>query len=89
MLLDSSGNLFGSAEYGGGHDQDVEGKGGGTIFKFGAGTLSVLHAFCAEANCADGEDPEGTLISDPTGNLLGTTTSGGPNGGGEVFRLTP
>jgi len=65
LLLDSSGNLFGSAEYGGGHDQDVEGKGGGTIFKFGAGTLSVLHAFCAEANCADGEDPEGTLISDP------------------------
>ncbi len=32
--------------------------------------------------------PYGGLISDPTGNLYGTTYFGGKNGDGSVFRLT-
>jgi len=38
---------------------------------------------------ADGGWPAGNLIADKSGNLYGTTSVGGPNGAGTVFKLAP
>ena len=49
--------------------------------------LQVLHRFVGSTQ---GENPAGTLIFDPAGNLYGTTEYGGVNGFyGTVFRLAP
>ncbi len=37
----------------------------------------------------NGQTPYGDLIIDSSGNLYGTTASGGQNGGGVVFKLAP
>jgi uncharacterized repeat protein (TIGR03803 family) len=67
----------------------------GTLFrinKAGAG-FQILHRFCSEANCADGNTPM-DLILGHDGNLYGVTQGGGsPNtscgGCGTVFRFEP
>jgi hypothetical protein len=48
----------------------------------------VLYTFCAQANCADGADPTG-IFPDASGNIFGTTNSGGTFGGGVAFELKP
>jgi len=52
-----------------------------------ADTLTTLYSFCTEFNCADGDDPQGGLAADASGNLYGTTSEGGARGGGTVFEL--
>lgn len=52
-------------------------------------TLTTLYSFCAMAQCIDGRDPRGTLISDNAGDLYGTTASGGFNLLGTVFKIDP
>ena len=47
-----------------------------------------IHNFCSRPNCKDGGPAAGALIPDGTGNLLGTTQSGGRHGSGTVFQLT-
>lgn len=47
--------------------------------------MKILHAFCGEPTCSDGDRPN-PLISDSAGNLFGTTL-GGVNALGEVFEL--
>ena len=46
-----------------------------------------LYDFCPVAGCADGEFPVAGLIEDASGNLYGTTPSGGANNDGVVFEL--
>jgi uncharacterized repeat protein (TIGR03803 family) len=54
----------------------------------GGFTGSVLYNFCAQANCADGSNPEGQIALDSSGNLYGTTFNGGnANGVGVAYRL--
>jgi len=55
----------------------------------GEWTSATIYNFCAAKDCRDGSDPEGPLTADAAGNLYGTTNSGGDNGGGTVFELTP
>jgi len=58
---------------------------------------TVLYAFCAKTNCADGANPEnfGPLLADQAGNLSGTTVNGGGGlvcgggGCGTVFKRAP
>ena len=38
---------------------------------------------------ADGAVPVAGLVIDAAGNLYGTTSGGGPSGGGTAFKLTP
>lgn len=95
VVLDKKGAIYGTTLRGGGNDS------AGTVFKLtpsGSGyTESVLHSFCAESGCADGENPMAGLILDNKGALFGTTEAGGPNndcltaviGCGTVFKLTP
>ncbi len=52
----------------------------------------TLYSFCSQTNCTDGAQPAGAMIMDASGNLYGTTVSGGKyisGGGGVVFKLTP
>jgi hypothetical protein len=92
-IMDSSGNLFGTTQWGGGNDIDGSGLGGGTVFEISGSSMIPLYSFCAQANCTDGEYPIAPLAIDASGNLFGTTSQGGPsevaNAGGTVFELTP
>ncbi|HEY1613780.1 MAG TPA: choice-of-anchor tandem repeat GloVer-containing protein [Rhizomicrobium sp.] len=92
LLRDASGNLYGTAEGEGAHG-DV--SNGGTVFELVPnGTTGkykdyVLHAFCAQTNCADGNQPdESGVIMDVDGNLYGVTFFGGKFNHGGVFKLT-
>ena len=82
MILDKYGNLYGRARSGGAYAY-------GTVFKLtrqpnGSFIFSVLHSFTGND---DGSDPFG-LVSDPLGNIYGTTAGGGPSNNGVVFELT-
>lgn len=97
LTMDSSGNLYGTAQYGDGRDcydnqtyRDVC----GTVFRLAMnGTETVLYKFCSRRNCSDGLEPESSLIMDSSGNLYGTTFKGGKghcvDGCGTVFKLDP
>jgi uncharacterized repeat protein (TIGR03803 family) len=93
VILDPQGNLLGTTWFGGGNDGDVNGLGGGVVFRLSpdTGTYKVLHSFCSLANCADGEYPLAPLAMDASGNLYGTASVGGSFGGGidggTIFKL--
>ena len=77
VVLDASGNLYGTTYRGGANDL-------GTVFKLdGSGNLTTLHSFTG----SDGSSPLGSLIFDASGNLYGTTRYGGSHGLGTVFKL--
>jgi uncharacterized repeat protein (TIGR03803 family) len=89
LIMDASGALYGTTVYGGSGFN-------GTVFKLtppttagGAWTESVLYSFCAQANCGDGALPYAGVIMDASGGLYGTTSGGGSNSEGTVFKLTP
>jgi uncharacterized repeat protein (TIGR03803 family) len=97
LIFDKAGNLYGTTEYGGG--TGCSGAGCGAAFELspngsGGWTETVLYRFCSATNCTDGALPQG-LIFDGSGNLYGTTSSGGQStcfqGGqcGTVFELSP
>ncbi|MGA2737144.1 MAG: choice-of-anchor tandem repeat GloVer-containing protein [Bryobacteraceae bacterium] len=62
---------------------------GGTVFEVtSSGTLTTLYSFCAQSGCTDGELPNAGLVWAADGNFYGTTTGGGANGAGTVFKIT-
>jgi uncharacterized repeat protein (TIGR03803 family) len=74
VIIDGSGNLYGTSGGGNGY---------GTIFEFtSAGELVTLHTF----NLTDGSTPRAGLTQHG-GNLYGTTEQGGAYGVGTVFEL--
>jgi uncharacterized repeat protein (TIGR03803 family) len=87
VIRDAAGNLFGTTSTGA-----ITGS-FGTVYELDT-TLheTVLHNFCANGNCTDGELPSGGLFLDSAGNLYGTTVNGGSSGpsstGGTIFELT-
>jgi uncharacterized repeat protein (TIGR03803 family) len=88
LVMDSSGNLYGTTSEGGG--SSVCNLGGcGTVFELvktgGTYTEKVLHSFTGSGG--DGLHPVGALVMDSSGNLYGTTSGGGATGYGTVFEL--
>lgn len=83
VVFDQAGNLYGTTKFGGP-------AANGTVFRLGPNgsgwTESVLYGFAGQN---DGYWPVGGLIFDALGNLYGTTISGGANGGGIAFAVTP
>jgi hypothetical protein len=94
LTMDGSGNLYGTA-YWGGHNLGGIQYGGGTIFELTDSSLQTLYSFCALTNCSDGDHPGdynnggGEVLIDNTDHLFGTTSSGGQFNQGTVFELTP
>ncbi len=94
VLLDASGNLYGTTQYGGdlNCNPGMYYAGCGVVFKVDAsGHETVLHTF---TGAADGAFPVSGLIQDSEGNLYGTTTQGGrlkdcSLGCGVIFRVSP
>jgi uncharacterized repeat protein (TIGR03803 family) len=86
LVIDSAGNLYGTAGQGG-SSQKCSG-GCGVVFELtkssGNWVEKILHSF----NGTDGINPDATLLIDDAGNLYGTTTDGGAHGFGAVFKLT-
>jgi uncharacterized repeat protein (TIGR03803 family) len=87
LVMDASGNFYGTTEFGGN-------KGNGTVFKFsftgGHWKKSVVYDF---PDWPDGALPNSTLVLDKAGNLYGIGGGGnqgcGPYTCGVVFKLTP
>jgi uncharacterized repeat protein (TIGR03803 family) len=101
LVADANGNLYGTASGGGVGDN-------GSVFELlrpsspgGTWTLQVLYDFQgvpSGAGDGDGSSPNGSLAFDASGNLYGTTLSGGyctnfqdtgPTCYGTVFELQP
>src|SRR5208283_238334 len=96
LVFDNAGNLYGTTTNGGTGGPTCY-TGCGTAFELSPGATSewteaVLYNFCSEANCADGNFPEGNLIVNAAGNLYGTTYYSGATqssqGYGTVFELS-
>ena len=81
LIRDAAGNLYSTFGYGGGTSFS------GGVFKVAPdGTETVLYSFTGGA---DGAFPEAALIRDNAGNLYGTTTQGGSDNIGVVFKVDP
>jgi uncharacterized repeat protein (TIGR03803 family) len=83
LVIDAAGNLYGTTSQGL--------FTGGIVFELTPGsnglwTESILHTFIASG---DGSFPVGGLTLDSSGNLYGTTSSGGSVAQGTVFEMTP
>jgi len=76
LLLDTAGNLYGSASGGGN-------SGGGTAFELNP-SFNLLYSFPGSAQ----NGPHGKLVMDEAGNLYGATSGNGAYGYGAVFKLT-
>jgi uncharacterized repeat protein (TIGR03803 family) len=80
LARDSAGNLYGVTAFGGT-------SGEGTVFEIASdGTFSTVYNFTGGA---DGGFLYGTVAIGKDGNIYGNTASGGANGEGTVFKLTP
>jgi uncharacterized repeat protein (TIGR03803 family) len=85
LVADAAGNLYGT-------DQGGGSSGKGTVFELlppaagkKAWTTKVLFNF----NGTNGSQPVAGMVFDKSGNLYGTTLTGGASGGGAVFELAP
>jgi uncharacterized repeat protein (TIGR03803 family) len=98
LIRGRDGNFYGTTESGGANNSSVcQNAGCGTVFKITPnGTMTTLHSFCSQANCADGAIPYAGLVQATNGNFYGTTRQGGDNivcfggssGCGTVFKIT-
>lgn len=83
LIIDSAGNLYGTGQSGGTYNR-------GSVFELspiaGGWTETELHDF---GGPGDGSYPKDGLLRDSSGNLYGTTNSGGSKNEGTVFEVTP
>jgi len=89
LMRGADGSFYGATGEGGSNQLT-----GGTIFRLTAtGALTTLYSFCAEANCADGQEPIYLAQGAGGANFYGATLSGGsssicPGGCGTLFEIT-
>jgi uncharacterized repeat protein (TIGR03803 family) len=78
LIRDSAGNFYGTTSQGGTVNA-------GVVFELDtAGQETVLYSFTGGS---DGGNPYASVVRDSSGNLYGTTYSGGVSGQGVVFKL--
>jgi uncharacterized repeat protein (TIGR03803 family) len=76
----NDGNFYGTTSEGGTNDF-------GTVFRISpGGSYSNLYSF---GSLPDGQSPMAGLVQGSDGNFYGTTSAGGTNGYGTVFRISP
>jgi uncharacterized repeat protein (TIGR03803 family) len=81
IVFDAAGNLYGV----------TSANGGGTVYQLspngnGSWTLHTIYSFQGYPNA---NTPYAGLTIDASGNLYGTTNSGGANGVGAIYKLSP
>jgi uncharacterized repeat protein (TIGR03803 family) len=85
LVMDASGNLYGTTVAGGsgasGVVYELSPQAGGTWSE------TILHSFVN--NSSDGVEPTSGLTFDSSGNLYGVTSGGGVYGNGTVYEVTP
>jgi len=85
VIFDNAGSLYGTASTAGG-------LGTGTVYQLmpsGSGWAGqILYAFPVR-DLGAGAAPYGGVIFDASGNLYGTTTAGGLNNQGTIYKLIP
>lgn len=87
FIQDAAGNLIGVAKSGGKTCPEFPQAGCGTIFKIAPnGKLTVFHTFQGGAS---GAVPRSGLLMDAAGNLFGSTSQGGTQENGLVFKIAP
>jgi uncharacterized repeat protein (TIGR03803 family) len=80
LILDPSGNFYGTTEGGGAYNA-------GVVFKVDrSSNYVVLHSF-GKRGVIDGSEPFAGLVRDAAGNLYGTTFGGGRFGDGTVYKV--
>jgi uncharacterized repeat protein (TIGR03803 family) len=88
LVIDSVGNLYGTAPDGG-TGSNCSGGGCGVVYELtpsGSGwTEAILHTFQG----TDGAGPVAGLVKGPSGELYGATGAGGTHGNGVIFELIP
>ena len=88
LIVDPSGNLYGTARLGGAYDDGVVFELSPPAASEDSWTENTLYVFTGHR---DGSQPQGSLVRDNQGNLYGTASAGGivSVNGGVVFRLSP
>ncbi len=89
LMIDSSGNLFGTTSAGGNLKGSCATLGCGTVFELSpasGGGFNFTEIFVFP-NASTGRFPGGRLLEDSTGHLFGTTAAA-ENSFGTVFKLT-
>ena len=86
VVIDASGNLYGTTYFGGG--STACNGGCGVVYELavksgGGWTYKVLHDF----NNNDGGNPSGSVTVDARGNVYGSTSQGGAYNAGVIYRL--
>jgi uncharacterized repeat protein (TIGR03803 family) len=82
LIIDASGNLWGTTSAGGTHSA-------GTIFELSSSTGTWQESIAYNFNGTSGSTPYSGLVADSSGNLYGTTSAGGINGKGIVYEFVP
>jgi uncharacterized repeat protein (TIGR03803 family) len=83
LIQATNGSFYGTTYNGGANT-------GGTVFKITpTGALTTLYNFCSQSYCTDGGGVYAGLVQSANGDFYGTTVSGGANGYGTVFKITP
>jgi uncharacterized repeat protein (TIGR03803 family) len=85
LVRSRDGLLYGITRAGGSN-------GSGTVFKISPnGIFTHLHSFSSpyQGTNSDGTRPSSSLVEGVDGNFYGSTTGGGTNGAGTIFRITP
>ena len=85
LYADGAGYLWGTTLFGGSSDD----TGGGTVFKvhIGTGAFTNVANFVGPPGSPIGRAPVAGLVPDGAGFLWGTTSGGGPNYEGTVFKV--
>jgi len=83
LVQATDGSFYGTTLEGGAY-------GAGTVFKIAkTGKLTTLYSFCSQSSCTDGQFPYAALVQATDGNFYGTTSDGGANGNGTIFKISP
>jgi len=94
VIVDSRGNLYGTANRGGIVPcwWLASSQGCGTFYRLSRETnffrFELLYSFCSLSGCPDGALPSGPLVFDRDGSLYGVASVGGTFLGGTVFKLS-
>jgi uncharacterized repeat protein (TIGR03803 family) len=90
LIFNAGGHLFGTTVVGGAQHFGCVFRLNAPVSGNGPWTETILYSFQSPtSSMAEGYNPSGNVVFDAKGALYGTTLSGGEQGAGTVYQLTP